>query len=890
MQILNTKFHLPAPDQGTLIQRVALLEFMSDADAKGLVVIQAPAGFGKTTFLAQWIAAEKRQAETAWISLEKRDDSWGIFWSCVIKAFHKIDPHACYPAEQLLEAGQISEPEDLLITLINGLEKSSHNFILALDDFHLISDRRVQDGINFLIDHPIANLLIIIATRNAPPLGLARLRISDRLKEIDETQLRFSRKETIELITCFFPESMTDEDIDILTRQTEGWVAALKLAMLSFKENKDFSLGRVPGKDRFIQDYLMEEVFTHLPLSMQTLMTRISILTKFCPPLVLSLSGNDAVASPGQGPGQSPGPCPIEFMQRHHLFLIHLDDTGQWFRFHHLFQHFLKKELEKQGAKKLARLHHAAFQWFEAHDFLEEAFFHGLEAGREDLAARVLAAHILSLCGKGGEQALIPYFIQLSPEIIQTIPILACHYYAVNVFNGQFEVLELMQPLVDEAKTEEDHRLLKGFHMAFLGYYSFYRKGDLEDTIEKSLLALELIPKSYGAMQQMMKFMLTLCYRHLGKIEPARLLSCPRENDNLLMSSLSTMNRGLLEMELGNLTVARNLIQTEIQTIDQTFGRNIPSSYGFIFIIMAMIFKEENQMDLAGNFFSKGISILKKNGFPELIIISYGEYAVFLSDIKEFNGAHGAVDHAIAIARQNFSWIERLLLAQKRYIWLREKKLDLVRPWAESVLVEKGMEIPFQNSTGYLILARYYMEKGQWEKVFWILDPMIHADEKDVRNRRLLECLVLKSRALTLSGRGPKAMDCLIQAMELSRNQGYVQLFLNEMSGMEDLYHALNSTGDLHPHVSTALESSLNSKDKTRSSKQVLIREFKEDFNARELDILKLFQQGVSNKEAANALSLSVNTVRWYASKIFAKLSVKRRGQAVTEAVRLGLI
>jgi hypothetical protein len=196
----------------------------------------------------------------------------------------------------------------------------------------------------------------------------------------------------------------------------------------------------------------------------------------------------------------------------------------------------------------------------------------------------------------------------------------------------------------------------------------------------------------------MMKFMLTLCYRLLGKIEPARLLSCPRENDNLLMSSLSTMNRSLLEMELGNLTVTKNLIQTEIKEIEQTFGRNIPSSYGFIFVIMAMIFKEENQMDPAGEFFSKGISIIKETGFPELIIISYGEYAVFLSDIKEFNEAHKAVDHAIAIARLSFSWIERLLLAQKRYIWLGEKSWIWSDPGPNPFLLKRIWKFLFKTA------------------------------------------------------------------------------------------------------------------------------------------------------------------------------------------------
>jgi len=887
MQILNTKFHIPFQDPETMVQRKALLDHMSDVQGKTLVLVQAAAGFGKTTFLTQWIEAEKKQGEIAWISLEKRDNNWTSFWTYVISAFDKIDPCICGRAKQLLEtgqaAGQTTGQEDLLITMINGLEKSDRRFCLVLDDFHLISDPLIHNGINFLIDHPIENLLIIIVTRTSPDLGLARLRSSGRLREINEGWLRFSRRETKDFITGFSAHAMGDEVVERLTEQTEGWVAALKLAMLSFRESKG-ALDRLPGEDRFVQDYLMEEVFTHLPEEIQALMTRISILDRFSLGLIRTLTDHDGLT------GQNPGSDPIDFMQRRHLFLIPLDDSGQWFRFHHLFQDFLKQELEKLGREVLVHLHVAACNWFEGQGLFEEAFSHGLKAGREDLAAAVFAAHISSLYGAGGEQALIPYFNQLSPKIIRTIPILACHYYATRIFNGQFEVIEEMKPLVDKADTKEDKELLTGFYMVFLGYDSFYRTGDLEDAIEKSLLALDLIPKFHGTMRQMLEFMLTICYRLLGKLEPARILSRPRENDSLLMSALGTMNRSLLEMEMGNLAIAGSCVRKEIQKIEKTFGTEIPSLYGFAFVIMGMILKEENQMSLAGEFFSKGISIIKTTGFPELIIISYGEYGVFLADINEFNRAHGAVDHAIAIARQGFSWIEDLLLAQKRYIWLRENKLDLIRPWAEGVDLEKDMDVSFKSNVDFVVLARFFMEKGQWDKVLWILGPMILADEKDLRNRRLMECLVLKSKTLILSGRGDKALEFLIQALELSRNQGHIQLFLNEIQGMEEVFRFLQSRGDLPPHLAGVLENRLDPEDSLPHPKQVVIHDFKEEFNTRELAILKLFQQGFSNREAADTLCLSVNTVRWYASRIFAKLSVKRRGQAVSEAVRLALI
>jgi len=709
MQILNTKFHIPAPDRDTMVQRKGLLAAMPDAETKGLMLIQAPAGFGKTTLLAQWIEAGKRGSETAWISLEKRDNTWASFWTYVIRAFQKIDPLVCDQARQLLEAGQIPAQEDLLITIINALVKSGRRFILVLDDFHLISDGVIHNGINFLLDHPIDNLLIIISTRKSPPLELARLRISGQLREINERQLRFSKKETIDFINGFFPRSMADEAIDTLLKQTEGWIAALKLAMLSFRESKEFSLDPVPGKDRFIQDYLMEEVFTHLPYPMQALMTRIGILNRFSLPLVRTFSNHDAMAVNGQSPGQSP----IDFMQRHHLFLVPLDDTGQWFRFHHLFHQFLKKELAKQGAKTRIQLHLTAFKWFEQHDFLEEAFSHALKADREDLAAGVFAGHISFLYGKGGEQFLLPFFNRLSHDAISAVPILACHYYAMKIFNCEFDVIEQVKPLVDAAKTMEDRKLLTGFYTTFLAYNSFYRTGDLEDALEKCILALDLIPKSHGSMRRMLEFMLAFCYRLLGRIEPARILSRPRKNDNLLMSALSTMNRSHLEMEMGNLAIAKGLIQTEIRDIEQTFDTNIPSIYGFLFVIMGMIFKEENQMPRAGKFFSKGISIIDKTGFPELIIISHGEYALFLSDIREFDQAHKAVDHAIAIARQSFSWIEDLLFAHKRQVWLGEKKKALVKPWAETCSLRENMEIPFQSSPQYLVLARYYMCIGR---------------------------------------------------------------------------------------------------------------------------------------------------------------------------------
>ncbi|MCP4020614.1 MAG: hypothetical protein GY729_02125 [Desulfobacteraceae bacterium] len=877
MQFLKTKFHIPDVEKEPLVKRVALLKDLGNGRSKELILVCAPAGFGKSTFVSQWIHDTGLVEQTAWLSLEDSENDPVLFWAYVMGSLNNVAPHICDSPLMQLQAASAAGLEDVLISMINQIQESGQPFLLVLDDYHLINNPVIHDSLNFFIDHPCDNLTLVISSRKKPFPGLSRLRVSGRLKEITEKHLRFSSLEIIQFIKKFANITPDPKQARLIGKKTEGWIAALKLAMISFQENKAVAFKEFFGNDRFIQDYLMEEVYLRLPEKIRAFIAKISFLDRFCPDLCTAAT-NDLNADKH-----------IHYMLSHHLFLIALDDKGNWYRFHHLFQDFLKKRLEKEMPDTICRIHENAHFWFEDNNYFDEAFHHALAAERQDLAAKVLAKNIPELYGERGEQPFIEIFLQLSLTHLMSEPVLACYYFGFQTFCGQFDVLDEMKTLMDKDWNKKDKDLLQGFYTGFCAYQAFYIKGDIHTTIDKGNDALRLIPLEHGSLRKTLEFLVTLSHRFLGQIEPAIKLAQPRDDDNLIMSALVVTNRAHLEVELGNLTYAEGLITDKISIMERIFQNTPPPSCGFLYLTYGLIYKEKNQLAEARKAFEKCISIINQGGFLELIIVSYSEYARVLALLKEFDKAHEAVDHAIRLGQQTFSWLEKYYYTYKVDIWLKEKKIDLIKPWADEFKVKKGLSFLYYQSEDYLILASYLMVKQEWDKVNLILDFMIAEDEQDHRHGRLIQCYVLKAKAMYLTGDKNEAEVFLTKAFEIARNQGHALVFVKVFKDIKALFETCRQKKLIPQYLYDHLDFK-DMQTKPAQPKTVEIYDFKEHFNTRELDILKLFQKGVSNKEAADILCLSVNTVRWYASKIFLKLDVKRRGQAVSRAVQLDLI
>ena len=880
VQLLKSRLHIPASDSDTLISREHLLASMNRALTNDLILVCAPAGFGKSTFLAQWIGSAGIAPCTGWLSLENGDNDPLVFWSYVMAAFNTIAPGICDALLMRLQAGPVAAMEDIIISMINRIHAAARTFVMVLDDYHLITNQQIHDGVNFLIDHPVDHLTLVISTRKLPLYGLSRRRTTGGLMEITEDQLRFSRQETEAYIRRCTGSAPAPGTIEEIVSTTEGWVAALKLTLLARTGRNGSKLQSLSGTHRMVRDYLMEEVFSQLPEEIRHFCINVSFLDRFCAPLCRAvLEASDA--------GDH-----IHYMATHGLFLIVLDDDHHWYRFHHLFQDFLKGLFREESHDTRCRRHRAAALWFDRNFFFRQAFSHAMQSEQESLAVKILARHIARIYGEQGEQGFVDLFQDLSRSAILGEAVLVCYYFGIHVYQCEFEVLPAFKALLDRQWNTEDRQLLAGFDATFDAYHAFYRTGDLEVAIAKCDQALARIPREHGTIRRVMEFVQAICYRFSGDIQSALALTSSRAGDPLVMAALTAMNRASLELELGNLEQVRKLVGGHIAHMERMFGSDIPPICGLLYVYQGQLRMLENRLEEALHSFTKGVRAVEESGYTELTIISFSEYAMLLCHLGAFDRAHRAIDHAVSLARQSSYWLTDLFYPYKYRIWMAEGRYDLLDDWVGAVEDISCAPDSFFHTIETLTRVRYWIHRKMWNKVFMALDLLIGRDEQMARNGRLLECYLLKAKALYLTGETDRARDFVVKAFELSRSQGHVLMFLDVFEKGAPIYEDCHRRGEIPPHLKSQLilMEPVENNSVSHGRRAVQVHEFEETFNTREIDILKLFQKGCSNKEVADKLCLSVNTIRWYAGKIFAKLDVKRRGQAVSRAVELGLI
>lgn len=357
------------------------------------------------------------------------------------------------------------------------------------------------------------------------------------------------------------------------------------------------------------------------------------------------------------------------------------------------------------------------------------------------------------------------------------------------------------------------------------------------------------------------------------------------------MSVLHDVNRVDLEMECGRLNTAMEIVELCLKTGLERFGKSLPPVYGVAYVYQASILREWDDLDKAEHLCKTGIQLSENLNYIELVMVNHMEMAKIYAAASRFSEADLEIKKAIHIAQESSPWSAGVILALKARFDLKNKKIAAVQKWAE--LFEKQMDIdriPFQQSIEYLTYIRFCIETGKPGKAVRLLNRMIEEDKPENRNGRLLECLILKSKALHLDGRTKSAMESLKQSFLISGEQGYVRIYRDEYPAMKDLLERANQAKILPEHLKTCVDYESPDPESTEKTSSAIINDFKETFNERELSILTEMKYGKSNREIADKLFLSVNTVRWYASRLFAKLDVKRRGEAAAKAIQLKLI
>ena len=425
--ILATKLYIPPP-RPKIVPRPRLIERLNEGMHCKLTLISAPAGFGKTTLVSEWIARCGRPA--AWLSLDERDNDPARFISYLVKALQTIQAGI---GEGLLAALQSPQPlqiETILTTLLNEISTIPENFLLVLDDYHSIDSQPVDHSLAFLIEHQPPQMHLLIATREDPDLPLARLRARGQCTELRVADLRFTPAEAAEFLNRVMGLDLSEVDVAALEARTEGWIAGLQLAAISMRGHKDAAgfIQSFTGSHRFVMDYLLEEVLQQQPESIQTFLLRTSILDRMCGPLC------DAVLPDPSIPGQAT----LEYLERANLFIVPQDNERRWYRYHHLFGDLLRKRLgQSLTPGGIAELHIHASEWYEYNDLMLEAFRHAAAANDIERAVRLMESRKMPLHLRGVATAILGWLESLPKTLLDARPALWWKQAAMLLIIGQ---------------------------------------------------------------------------------------------------------------------------------------------------------------------------------------------------------------------------------------------------------------------------------------------------------------------------------------------------------------------------------------------------------------------------------------------------------------------
>ncbi|MEP7331292.1 MAG: helix-turn-helix transcriptional regulator, partial [Terracoccus sp.] len=457
--VIATKLYVPRPRPG-LVPRPRLLERLRQGAESRLTLVSAPAGFGKSTLLAAWLGERAAEAPegpaatsaeppcVAWVSLDHGDSDPASFWTYVLTAIRNAAPEAGANALAQLEQ-DAAAIEPALTTLVNELAQTERAMTIVLDDYHLAESPEVGEGLAFLLEHLPPQVHVVVSTRADPGLPLSRMRVRRELVEIRAADLRFTTDEAAAYLQSVAGLHLARADVAVLEERTEGWIAALQLAALSLQGRDDAAgfIAGFAGDDRYIVDYLVEEVLAHQPGPVRDFLLRSAVLDRLTGPLCDAVTGNTVT-------GSDDGSHLLVTLERANLFIVPLDDRREWFRFHHLFADVLRARLSAEQPELVPLLHQRASRWFEQHDLPDEAITHALAARDLDRATYLIELAVPAIRRLRQESVLIGWLRALPEDAVRRSPVLSVYYAFMLMATGDVEGIEAWLDAAERALAE----------------------------------------------------------------------------------------------------------------------------------------------------------------------------------------------------------------------------------------------------------------------------------------------------------------------------------------------------------------------------------------------------------------------------------------------------
>ena len=891
--MLLTKFHIPSTGD-KVVHRAALFDKLNKGLHGKLILVSAPAGYGKSTLISDWII--KDEIPAVWYSIDKRDNDLVEFLSSIIQGTKTFNQEIGAHAIEVLKSPQKLDLEKILESFINDLLKLKQDLLLVLDDFHLIENYEILQMIAFILEHAPNNLHILISTRSDPAFPLARLRSQNELLELRSSELNFTLNDIITLFNKNLKLDLTIDDIHLLKSKTEGWIAGLQLAALTIQGRDDISdyLKKFAGDNRYIMDYLMEEVLSNQTQEVKDFLLKTSVLERFSAPLcntALQIENSQQL---------------LESLEKENMFIIPLDNEKIWFRYHHLFADLLNQHLIHKYQDEINGIHLKVSKWFEQNRFIYEAIVHALKANNADRAMNLLNENIEGHWVRGDHSAILEFGKQLPEQKIITNTKFCIFYTWMLITAGEIKkaeryLNETEKIFITNNKDDDSYKdtlgklsLTYALLYALLGkkemvikyseqaisnlsdknplwngwaYVTFgdayLMNANLAESEKSYSLAIDNAKKANNQYLQITaKYKYALCLARHGKYKSAF---------QICKEQLDFFNSRLIDDELyGNYKAGLNnlygAIQFEWNEVEEGLKNAIK---GF------ELSKKAN--DIAIRIFC---SVNMSN-----LYFSLGELDKATKILNELEGNQEF--------KQTTQWLSIHVIAWKAELLMCRGKIEE----ASNILTkyEGNLDEAINKKSEIILLrlAKLYIIQRKADKALKLLEELnILADNYDKYYLKFYN-YVLLGQIYKILNKTTQAKESLIKAIHLAQKENYIRLFIDEREAIKDLLD------EIWKDSKTKSSIALNSISKEYLQDLMLAFDLEKkrtrlqtdnDLSSRELDTLKLIAKNLSNKEIAGQLYISVTTVKTHVRNILLKLEAKNRNDAVSKAKDKGII
>lgn len=884
--LLETKLHAPRLRVG-FIHRSRLSARLARGITSKLTLVSAPPGFGKSTLVAESLGGDTGSQRAAWLSLDSDDNDAARFWRYVVAALQKAHPDIGREAAAVLES-QEPQVDQAIRSILNDLAGLEHDTVLVLDDFHVIDRHDIHDAVAYLVDRLPPHVHLLITTRADPALPLARLRARGELVEIRAADLRFTAAEAAAYLGTTGLD-LSSADVGALEARTEGWIAALQLAALSMEGRPDPGsfIAAFAGDDRYVVDYLADEVLARQPGDVRSFLLRTSILDRMTGPLCHAVTGRgDSRAL-------------LERLDRGNLFLIALDDQRRWFRYHHLFADVLRAHLLEEDAASVPGLHWRASVWFEEHGDRDEAIAHALDGGDHARAAELIERAWRPAGIARDERRMRGWLEALPAAVFQRRPVLAAAFAGVLMQTGEVERVDALLGTAERmlepdraqmaliADEDEARRLPGTIGMLRAGYARI--TGDLRRTIVLAQRTLEVAAPDDHLSRGGAAALLGLAWWESGDLDPAYRSFADGMASLGVGGHRSDVVGG--QVTLADIRIAQGRLGEAMREyrrgLDLALGGEGPPLRGAadMYVGMSDILRERSDLAGARDQLAASRELGDENGLPKNPYRSRLTQARIRQAEGDIDAALELLDEAERVFFADFSPVVQPIPAVKARLLIADGRLDLARQWAERAGVAATDDVTYVAHFDLATLARVLLAEGRTDDSIALIERLLTSARAHDWVRSTIDALMVQALARHAQGDAGGAVAALAAAIEDTEPEGYVRVFLDEGPAMFRLLKVAAKQPNAPSYVQM-LARLARPEAGHAPGEQGLV----EPLSERELDVLRLLRSELDGPDIANELVVSLNTLRTHTKNIYAKLGVSSRRAAVRRAEDLGLL